>query len=135
MSTDLAIIRDEKPYTTVSYASPSLAQRDTPKLVTRFASIFFSDYDSIRDRGTNFMIKYRTGQILTAARLRQQFAIAASEVIRQLGDQSAYPAEVTLVRAYLEDAQISTNYEAYLRVKLFTPLGETTITYPVERVS
>lgn len=134
MTLDLAIIRDEKPDTTVSYASPQLAQDGTAKLVTRFASIFFSDYDPVRDRGTDFMQKYRTSRILTTARLRQQFSIAASETIRQLGDQSEFPDEETIVRIKLEDAQIATNYDSYLRVKLFTRNGSVTIQLPVERV-
>lgn len=134
MTTDLAILRDVKPRTTVAYASPPLALEGSGKLVTRFASIFFSDYDAIRDRGTDFMRKYRTDRILTTARLRREFSIAASEVIRQLGDQSQYPDEETITRIKLEDAQIAANYESFLRVKLFTRNGAVTIQVPVERI-
>ena len=134
MTTDLAVVRGEKPDTTVAYASPPLAQEGSAKLITRFASIFFSDYDAIRDRGTNFMLRYRTGRILTTARLRREFSIAASEVIRQLGDQSQFPDDETIVRIKLEDASIAANYESFLRVKLFTRNGSVTIQLPVERV-
>ena len=135
MTIDLAIVQDQKPLTTVSYASPPLAQEGSAKVVTKFASIFFSDYDPLRDRGTNFMERYRTGRILTTSRLRQQFAIAASEVIRQLGDQSGVDDDEALTRAQLEEAQISSNYEAFLRVRLFTRNGSVSIQIPVERVS
>jgi hypothetical protein len=133
MSLDLAIIRGAKPNTTVAYATPSLVQEGTLKVVTKFASIFFSDFNPTRDRGTDFIRRYRTGRILTAARLRQEFAIAAAEVIRQLGDQTGVPDTEALVQARLLEAEIATNYETYLRVLLTTRSGEVDIQLPVER--
>lgn len=135
MTTDLAIIRDEKPRTTVSYASPPLAQRGSAKVATKFASLFFAHYDPVRDRGTQFIPRYSTGRITTTSRIRQEFAFAAAEVIRQLGDQSGVPDSEALVRASLLEAVIAPNREAFLSVRLLTRNEEVVIRLPVERIS
>jgi hypothetical protein len=134
MTTDLAIFREQGAATQVAWASPGRVLENSPKLITRFASIFFSDFNATRDRGTDFPRLYRTGRLLTTAKLRQQFALAASEVIRQLGDQSGYPDHEQIVRAVLESATVNPDYTTKLVVRLVTQNGDVVITFPLERV-
>jgi len=100
MSRDLAVFQGQKPTTTVRYAAAATLE-GTAKLVTRFASLFLSDYDAVRDRGTDFNAEMLAGSIRTNAQVLQAFALAAAEVTRQLGDQSEYPPAEQLIRADL----------------------------------
>lgn len=102
MSRDLAIFQGQKPATTVRYASTATLE-GTAKLVTKFASLFLSDYDVTRDRGTDFNADMVAGLIRTNAQILQRFALAAAEVTRQLGDQSVLPPSEQLLRADLTD--------------------------------
>ena len=135
MSRDLAILRGTRPNTVVAYADPPMSLRGSAKVATKFASIFFSDYDPVRDRGTDFMRRYRTGRIMTQARLEQEFAIAVAEILRQLGPQSDVDGSEALVRARLDAAEISQNREAYLRVRLITRNNEVAIQLPMGEAS
>jgi len=72
--------------------------------------------------------------LLTTAKLRQQFALAAAEVIRQLGNQSRYPSHEQIVRVILDSATVNPDYTTKLVVRLVTQNGDVVITFPLERV-
>ena len=129
MSFDLAIFQGQKPNTVLRYASAATLQ-GTAKLVNRFAFLFLSDYDSTRDRGTYFNAAMRAGTIRTNSQILQQFALAAAEVTRQLGDQSGHPVTEQLVRADLTSFQ-RIESTILLTVALRTPNGSVDLQLPV----
>jgi hypothetical protein len=129
MSRDIAVFQGQKPNTTVRYAAAAQLQ-GTAKLVTRFASLFLSDYDAVRDRGTTFNAEMLAGTIRTNAQILQSFALAASEVIRQLGDQSLSPTTERILRADLTTFIRGTS-SILLSVTLVTPDGTTDLQLPV----
>lgn len=129
MSRDLAVFQGQKPNTTKRYARAETLE-GTAKLVTRFTSLFLSDYDPSRDRGTDFNATMLAGGIRTNSQIVQNFALAASEVVRQLGDQSALPDTEHIVRADLT-AFARTDHALQLTVTLRTPNGSVDLQLPV----
>ena len=129
MTTDLAVFEGQKPNTTIRYATPDRLQ-GTGKLVVRFASMFLSDYDATRDRGTNFCQLMLDGAIRTNAQIQQYFALAAAEIKRQLGDQSALPEAEQIQRISLTDFGIVNN-TLMLKVTLGTGNGTVDLQLPV----
>jgi len=129
MSRDLAVFQGQKPATAIRYASASSLD-GSAKLVTRFASLFLSDYDATRDRGTDFNAAMLAGQIRTNAQILQRFSLAAAEVTRQLGDQSALPPTEQLLRADLTDFS-RVDDSIFLSVTLRTSDGSVDIQLPV----
>ena len=129
MTIDLAVFEGQKPDTTVRYATPDRLQ-GSGKLVVRFASLFLSDYDATRDRGTTFCAMMLKGAIRTNAQIQQYFALAAAEIKRQLGDQSALPSTEQLQRISLTDFNLVGD-TLMLRVTLGTADGTVDIQLPV----
>lgn len=129
MSRDLAVFQGQKPNTVVRYASEASLE-GTAKLVNRFAFLFLSDYDSVRDRGTFFNANMTAGLIRTNAQILQYFALAAAEVIRQLGDQSRSPVTERILRADLTSFVRGVDSIA-LQVTLVTPDGAVDLQLPV----
>jgi hypothetical protein len=129
MSRDLAVFQGQKPRTTVRYASAATLE-GSAKLVTRFTSLFLSDYDAVRDRGTDFNAAMLAGEIRTNAQILQRFSLAAAEVVRQLGNQSGLPSSERLQRADLADfARLEASIR--LSVTLRTPDGTVDLQLPV----
>lgn len=129
MSRDIAVFQGQKPTTRIRYASGATLE-GTAKLVNKFAFLFLSNYDSVRDRGTAFNAAMLAGLIRTNAQILQYFAMAASEVIRQLGDQSVLPTTEQISRIDLTDFS-RTNDSLYLSVTLRTPDGSVDLQLPV----
>lgn len=131
MSLDLQILRGVI-RVKVAYSDPGMVLQGSAKLATRFASLFLSEFDPVRNRGTDFIPAMRRG-LRSDADVLLAFTQAAFRVQTQLGDQAALPASEQLVRAELTSHTLFTD-SLTLQVRLRTRDGETVFAIPLERV-
>lgn len=131
MSYDLQILRGTAPVA-VAYASEPHVLQGSAKLATRFASLFLSDFDPVRNRGTDFLAAMRRG-LRSDADVLIAFTQASFKVLTQLGDQDDLPASEHLIRADLTSHTLFTDHLT-INVTLRTRDGVTAFVLPLKRV-
>jgi hypothetical protein len=104
------------------------------KVAQKFATLFLSDYDSIRKRGTGFVPAMRAGRIRTDASVVTNFTAAVLAITQQLGDQSALPASERLVGASLLAHSIFGDTLS-LTIQVLTANGSLNFVLPLKQVS
>jgi hypothetical protein len=130
MSNDLGILRGERVAAVCAYASPAIVLTGSRKLATKVASLLLRPYDPIRKRGTGLIAAMQRGQITTDAAVVSAFAVAALDILDQLGDQSAQPPSEQIERLELTNHALFSSTLA-LTVRIHTPGGVTDFTIPV----
>ena len=136
MTYDIQVLHgaNQVPPTVIAYATPQSTATSGPQAAAqRFAILFLSTYSSQPVRGTNFVTQVTTGQITTDAAVILNFALAALQVIQQMGDQSALPTNEQIVKVTLIDHDLFGS-NLSLTVQLTLAAGSITIPIPIQVV-
>ncbi len=132
MSYDLAILHGQMTGQ-MTYAVGAQAIDGTPKVIGKFAWLFSSARDLVRNRGTEFSTLLAKGLLRTNSDIIIAFTTAVQTVLDQLGDQRGLPASEQLVGADLLSQAIEGD-KVHLVIQLRTLDGVTTFPLAVNRL-